>query len=369
MSGVFTSDIPEAVVDYVAEAIIMGDFQRDALDLAERRLGIDRQRMDRGIVRARWLSRWSRSERSKTLAVVEAAVNDVLRNDHLGRLAVDRRIEELPEALRHPEVQGGVLTVKDAKRTVGSVYLRSFLEVSPPEIVVRTVHVAAAHRSTLGLKATYPFPLAWDVTSGSGTVRRVLGALRGSVVSSDLTPQFNDLKLDARHMGEARHHREPFVRRAPDQVLPDLDADTLSINKPHILFLDPPSRGTPTHQELYGGGPPAAQDDGLDLAELDRTTWASVVGGMVVLALHHVARAGVVSLLVREGRREREQVYAEEGLAEEVIGFVRECVPDLVVLDDVRVVYDPVRVCQQTSLGASRLPMRHLVLARKGTAS
>jgi hypothetical protein len=142
----------------------------------------------------------------------------------------------------------------------------------------------------------------------------------------------------------------------------------VSINKPHIIYFDPPSLGFPTHQELYGGGPPAQQEQGLDLAELGREAWGTVVGGIVVLALGYVAQGGVVSLLIREGRRERERVFPETGVAEDVLRFVRERVPELVVLDDIKVVHHPAHTCNQVSLGPARLPMRHLVLAR-GSAS
>jgi hypothetical protein len=47
-----------------------------------------------------------------------------------------------------------------------------------------------------------------------------------------------------------------------------------------------------------------------------------------------------------------------------VLGFVRERVPDVVVLDDLRVLYDPACTCNQRTLGMSRLPMRHVVLAK-----
>lgn len=82
----------------------------------------------------------------------------------------------------------------------------------------------------------------------------------------------------------------------------------------------------------------------------------------------HPGRAGGSPKGIREGRREREKVFPEEGIPDEVLGFVRERVPGVVVLDDLQIVYDPVHVCNQRSLGASRLPMRHLVLAR-GTTS
>ena len=111
-----------------------------------------------------------------------------------------------------------------------------------------------------------------------------------------------------------------------------------------------------------------AHEVGRDLAELDRDTWVEVVGGVATLALLHVGPGSVVSLLVREGRREREQVFPEDGVAERVLTSIRERIPEVVVLDDLRVVYDPAHVCNQRSLGASRLPMRHLVLA-KGTTS
>ena len=66
---VFGSDIPEAVVEYVHGAVTMPDSRQDALGLAEQRLGIDRQRVDRAVVRARWASiRWARPERSRTLS-------------------------------------------------------------------------------------------------------------------------------------------------------------------------------------------------------------------------------------------------------------------------------------------------------------
>lgn len=301
---VFGSDIPEAVVEYVEGAIQMGDFRMDALDLAERYLGIDRQRMDRAIVRARWASRWARSQRSRTLSVVEQAVNEVLESDHIARLVTDRRFEELPEHLRHPHVHHGVLTIKDAKRTVGAIYLRSFLEVSPPEVVVRALHVAAEHRQKLGRATSYPFPLAWDVTAGSGTVRRVLEAVKGRVVASDLTPAFNDIMLDARGIGTAPHHLQPFVRRARSAldvtVRPGLDDTELSVDRPHIIYFDPPSRGWPIHQAEYGGGPPAPQQQGRDLGELSRGDWVVVVGGVTVLAFEYIAEGGVVALLTEK---------------------------------------------------------------------
>jgi len=189
----------------------------------------------------------------------------------------------------------------------------------------------------------------------------------GNVVASDLTPVFDQVRLDARDIGKARHHREPLVRRArtsQEEFVPGLDRDTVSIDRPHVIFIDPPSRGLPTHQDLYGGGPPAPQDRGRDLAERERADWALVVGGIAVLALGYVAQGGAVSLLLREGRRDREHTFPEEGIADEVLGFVRERVPDVVVLDDLRVLYDPACTCNQRTLGMSRLPMRHVVLAK-----
>ncbi len=367
------SDAPEQVVRQVADAIYMPDYQADALDLAERTLGIHRQTMDRAQVRARWKTAWARPRRAATQAVVEDCVNHVLRNDHIGRLVVDKRFQQLPEELRHPDVNNGVITVTDPKRTRGAIYLRSYLEVTPPELVVRSVHVASGYRQKLGMRTCYPFPLVWDVTAGAGTTRRVVGAMGGQTVCSDVTPMFDFIKLDVRDIGEATQHKLPLLRRTLSQEAkhrPHLDAEGLSVNKPHMVFVDPPSRGTPSHQEVYGDGAIMEHEMGLDLAELDRDAWVNVVGWVVVVALlDHISEGGVVALTVREGRREREHISPEEGVTEDVLGVIREGVPDLEVLDDVRVVYDRVHTCQQTSLGASRLPMRHLVLARKDEPS
>ena len=369
----FASDAPEQVLRQVADAIEMGDYQADALDLAERTLGIHRQTMDRAQVRAAWKRAWARPRRAATQRVVEDCINFVLRRDHVGRLTVDLRFQQLPENLRHPDVKDGVMTVKDPKRTRGAIYLRSYMEVTPPELLVRSVHVAAGYRKTLGLTTCYPFPLCWDVTDGSGTARKVLGAMGGQVVCSDLTAHFGCITLDVRNIGEAERHKLPFFRRyrtGDQKAAVPSGTDDLSTNKPHMVFVDPPSRGTPSHQEVYGDGAIMEHEMGLDLAELDRETWTNVVGWVVVVALlDHISEGGVVALTVREGRREREHVSPEEGVTEDVLGVIREGVPDLEVLDDVRVVYDRVHTCQQTSLGASRLPMRHLVLAVKGETS
>jgi hypothetical protein len=132
-----------------------------------------------------------------------------------------------------------------------------------------------------------------------------------------------------------------------------------------VLF-DPPSRGTPTHAELYGDRDQDDEADRRDLATADRQRWIEETTLIVKRAATYLAKRGVISFLVRHGEREGANVSGDPGLLDAVKLELTKPGPGrhrpLAIAHEMPIEYGRRR--NQTSLGLARVPATHLLLVR-----
>ena len=301
---------------------------------------------------ARWAKRWAPENVEGTRRLLRRLRDRILRSHHQGHLAQHLTFATLPEALRswRPN-RDGELVVSDLQIPKPSIGIPSFLEQTAPKIlrwVFETFRERQRERA-LTLGAGLRLPRVWDLTAGSGTSIDLLGAIHGcEVVASDLTVVGGtDIALgDCRDVGTMAAHRAQI----------GLSASSFSPRRPDIILFDPPSRGRPTHAEIYEAGRAPSRDD---LALLDPEPYVSALASTIVWAARRLAPGGTLSVVVRCGARCRTEVVPDEDLLptlkEALAGFVR-------VTNEMPVVYRTTRA--QTSLGAARVPTVHLLVER-----
>jgi hypothetical protein len=330
----------------------MPGYRVEAVMRVERTLNIDRRTMDRLQVRTIWERAMAPAREERTLTVVRRTVDTIKNEDQIGRVLEPRSVSKLPDELLAITADQPELVVSDPKSTRGGLHLRSYLEVTPPEVIMHAVRVWEAGRRQLGLPRKRI--AAWDPTAGACTALTIVSALGGKVVCTDLTNAAGPVIMcDAREIGTAPSHKGKNAYRTTPFFL---DAGVPSIANPDIVLIDPPSRGVVTHARLYGND----EHEHLDLATLDREEWISEVTNIVSKAMGHVAQAGVVSLVVRAGVRHENRVIPDADLVGDVRSVLQAA--GLQILADVPVTYT--YACKQTSAARERAPMQHLVLGR-----
>jgi len=345
------SDLPSEVVDYIRGHLYMPGYRVTAVEGLEERLGINRRTQDRARVRLLWERAVIPRHKDRTMRIVREAVDNIKRTDHIGRLVEVRVATDIPNG----EPKDGVLHVADPKRTRGAIVLRSYLEVTPPEVIVHAASVLRTERARLGLPKRRI--RAWDITAGSCTALTVITALGGRVISSDLVcPCDPVITLDARNIGSLSQHRSPRQTVDGGSWWPQLIPGETAFSRPHIIFFDPPSRGYPTHAELYD----QPENASSDLAALDREDWIGQVTRIVGRASKLLAPGGVVSLPVRGGERQGEVLEPDPTVVDDIRD---QLIAEVSIIEEVRVEYS--FACRQASANDRRLPMSHLVLRRR----
>lgn len=343
-----------AAVARMLEHVEVAGLRLEALSFAEETVcwSVPKRSLNPAKKAELWTRAWSRRP-VETAKAIHKAIDHVLRTVYIGRLVEHEVPEKLPRHVQAARVVNGVLAVDDPERRRPSLGVRSYAEATPPEIVVVTVKVWQRRRAAS--KMPKRGPRAWDLTSGSNTVADAIKLLAGSCVSTDLTQNSGNARetatLDARRVGCCTSHG------AKPPSKPYSVEDTLIIARPDLIFFDPPSRGSPTQQELDLG-----VHQHLDLAILDREEWVMTVADIASRAVRHLSSGGLMSLLVREGIRNHQHVTPEPGVADEVLAALGD---NVTVVGQHRVEFGNTR--NQASLIQNRLPMRHLLLARRAS--
>lgn len=250
----------------------------------------------------------------------------------------------------------GVLVIDDPVQVQPSFGAPAFLEATPMKLI-RYVYETSEERRTRSMGGDvcisgFQKPSVWDLTAGSGTVGDYLHTMVGcTVIESDLTPNRDHVDCaSALQLGKIGAHTgfgglavvHRFVRR------------------PDLVFFDPPSLGKPSVSRLYDGG-----RRGEDFAELSKDSWIGVVSLVSRAATAHLEAGGLVSLLVRHGRRRDGKVTPDPGILEGVKqGLARpwEGLPAVTIVSEMPLEFRGRRA--QTSLGKGRVPATHLLLAK-----
>jgi hypothetical protein len=301
-------------------------------------------RLDQAGVRSSW-SGLLNAHLAETMSTVRRIVDENKRAAHFTRVQGRDVGGQLLPQHRNPTAKEGVLTLTPPPhRRTPYFGVSSYLEATPVEV---PVYVARSwQRRTRGTN-----PKVWDLTAGSCTVAEVLRTDCGAVVvSSDLVgSDVLDARADLRDAGRIPQHRGPRQRS-------ENHGQSLVVETPDLVFLDPPGRGLPTHASLYLGLRPE-----LDFALLDRNDYLGEVLGAVVDASTRLASGGLVSVLLREGVRADQRVTVDPTLVAEFVDAAAEF-PELDLVDRV-VLHEPAPV-RQASLASTRYPMTHLLFAR-----
>lgn len=310
--------------------------------------------LDRVKVQETWKRLVAGRRRKRHFSRLKVLVDDARARLHAANIVSGSWPETLPEAVLDAEVKDGVLVVRDPEGRDGQPGDAAYLEQTPPPVFVVGAQLTRRHFESAGKR--WQAPSALDPMAGSGTGEATLGPLGWKVLSSDLTNPGERIHfLDARNVGEhALHQRVPKIDGK--QPGPIKVPEHLVVDRPHMIVLDPPSRGTPTHAERYEGFWP-----NLDLAVLDRNEYIETIAAISGRALECLRAGGCLVLVVREGTRSQQHVSADPDLARDIVAAIGQAAE---VVDTFKVVYEHAR--NQFSLRKARLPIRVFLLARAG---
>ena len=128
----------------------------------------------------------------------------------------------------------------------------------------------------------------------------------------------------------------------------------LSVPPVDLVFFDPPSRGTPTHAELYAGAYPEA-----DLGGLPRDDYIAACSTFVLVAVNVLKPGGNIAYLVRHGVRDRQRVVEDHRL---VVDLKVAFGPSVTVERQIPITYR--KRVPQVSLGVERVPATLLLMKR-----
>ncbi|MEO8182931.1 MAG: hypothetical protein ABI895_29215 [Deltaproteobacteria bacterium] len=254
----------------------------------------------------------------------------------------------------------GCLVINDPEQVNPSIGSASFLEQTPAKLL-RWVHQTWASNRSIGLTedgdvdmSSIRSPKVWDLTCGSGTSLDYFQRIHGfKVLGRDLTLVASGVECGCvstfgKSDNITGHEATAGIR------------STNVIRHPDIILFDPPSRGTPSHAQLYGEGDPR------DLANADRASWIEVTTLIAKSAATYLARDGVLSFLVRHGARDGGNVVPDPLLLADVKLELQKpgpgTLPPLGVAHEIPITYGRRR--NQTSLGQARVPSTHLLLVR-----
>jgi hypothetical protein len=346
---VFRGIVPEEVIKFVEGIARTKEVQ---LLVLERVHEVVSRRLPTGIAPAEAArERWERAWRSKPEQLRQRlgrARDEVVRVAHLGSAAAPSRLTALPRKVVFATPnENGEIWVRDRSSPLGDLGHGAFLEPTPSEVV------RVAHKAWESRNATHRAPVFWDTTAGSGTVGDYFSLLgRGRGISSDLTVVRDVVVCKAVQR----------VRRLVQGKLSSFVAnDQFEVVRPDLIFFDPPSIGTPTHSQMYLGDEPQ-----LDFACLSQAEWISAVGSIARTCVGRLSKDGMLSLLVRAGRRSGSKVEPLPEMTEALLVFLesREVdLPKIEVLARNEVKF-ALRRINQAGLGQSRVPATHLLLGR-----
>lgn len=322
-----------------------------ALDVAQVQL-TRRQVATAALRRTKWERKLRPEELESTSLWLKKLTKHFLTGYHQEHVAAHVPPRVMPPCLNGFKPVNGALVVDEAPPAKNSVGVPAYMEQTPPAIVWWVLETWRSGRPPVSRKV----PQAWDITAGSGTVTDLLEHLQGgTVIGTDLAPTYYGIGLgDARDVGRLAEHRLNGTRWPANRL-------EKVVARPDLVFVDPPSRGSPTHSEVYDErkGRFTGHRVDQDLAVLDKSDWVEAVAKISTTAVSHLAPGGFVSLIVRAGTRSKGKVTPEPELVDEV-----KCA----LGRGVRLVEEhPIHFRgrkKQFSLGKNRVPATHLLLAR-----
>jgi hypothetical protein len=313
----------------------------------------------------RWNGAWTKRRRSVE-ARLRRARDEQARRHHAFNVGDHETFRKLPGFFKpwRPNADGRLL-VHDPDQVNPSIGSPGFLEQTPVK-VLRWVHEtwlsnrgAVLEDGDVSLSDVRPLRV-WDLTAGSGTGMDYFGRICGcKVYSRDLTVVASDVDCGCFH---DFHVSDKVTGRSQ---MPAIHPG-LVIRHPDIILFDPPSRGTPTHAELYGDRDEDDEADARDLALADRQRWIDETTRIAKRTARYLAKGGVISFLVRHGERNGRTVVDDPGLLDAVkLELVK---PGPGRLQALAIAHEMPIVCgrrrNQASLGQARVPATHLLLVR-----
>ncbi len=355
---------PRWVVELVEALLRNNRLRRDLVDRVEDRMlrGVPPEHRDPALVGAAWAFAGHESRRPETLVWLRRIRNEMVFVLHRGNAFQHVVPKAHPEDMKGWKPKGGALVVNEVSSGSASFGHPALLEHTSLKVVyyaLKTWQMAqgialGAEGDTDAGGLAWPIPSFFDATGASGTVGDYLGLVHGCEgVSVDLTPASERVALaDLRHLGIPRSVED--VVWLPRFTAKDKWKPALSVGPVDLVFFDPPSRGTPTHAELYSGSRPEA-----DLGGFHRDDYISACSAFVQLAVQILRPRGYIVYLVRHGVRDRQRVVEEDRL---VVDLKVAFGPSVTVDRQVPIKYKH-RV-PQVSLGVERVPATLLMLRR-----
>lgn len=357
-------DAPAGLVEHVRHVARRDWIARKLMVQVERKF-MRRGRTNSAEVRhARWMKRWRSGEQEKTKQAIHRQLGRVLRAEHRLQVAGHEPYGSLPPGMVpwRPDKRGRLL-VTDPKRLKPSIGSPAFLEQTGIK-VLRFLHETWLRRrwtaddEALDLDDAV-MPGVWDLTAGSGTSIDYFRHLQGCcVIATDLTDTLGSgiTEADCREVGSLREHHQ---RRRANNFLGGPEE---AVRTPDIILFDPPSRGWPTHYDLYTDEAHQRKAQrSKDLATFSRDDYIETVAEVVVRAAQHLAGGGVLSFVVRCGERDRGRVVEDP----ELLVAIKEALSGRVAITDERAIAYGRRT-NQAGLGTSRVPAVHLLIERAG---
>jgi hypothetical protein len=353
---------PRWVVE-LAEALLRNNhLRRDLVEKAEDRMlrAVPAEHRDPALIGAAWGFAGHPSRRPETLAWLRRVRNDTVAVLHRGSAFQHHVPNAHPEGMKGWRPKGGALIVNEVVAGSASFGHPALMEHTPLKVVYYALKTWQMNQSIVldveddtdagGL--VWPKPSFFDATAGSGTVGDYLGVVHGCEGTSiDLTPTSERVALtDLRHLG--------FPRSAQDVVwLPRFDSrdkwkPALSAGPVDLVFFDPPSRGRPTHADLYAGARP--EDD---LGGLHRDDYISACSAFVQMAMQILRPRGYIVYPVRHGVRDRQRIVEDNRI---IIDLKVAFGPSVTVERQVPIKYR--KRVPQVSLGVERVPATLLML-------
>jgi hypothetical protein len=344
--------IPKGLVDYVRSICRTEWVVEKVLEAAATRRVLRRIRSNTPEARhARWSKRWLPIEQERTRRLLARVRDDVLRDHHLWEIGEHSSFASPPPFLLscRPDARGH-LSVSDTLLLKPSLGIPSYLEQTPPQLLAWLWERWTSGRLQVLADDVsldkHTLPNIWDLTAGSGTALDIFGRVHGCpIIASDLVVEAAESALlDCRHVGSLAQHRH--ARRS---ILPGPDE---AIPRPDLILFDPPSRGTPTHSQLYAGALPHH-----DLALLSREQWLLAIAFTVKEAVRHLAPGGWLSLLLRCGSRHHGTAEPDPQALEDLKAILEGLV---IITHEMPIVFVARR--SQVSLGQARVPATHLLI-------
>lgn len=292
--------------------------------------------------------------RQNVLTAVRRVVDEKKWEAHYKRLVEHEIATTLWPEHRNPEPIDGVLTVREPQWRGPSFGVRGYLEATPLEI---PLHVVRRWQARTGRIA----PKVWDLTAGGNTVSDVLTTLfAATVVQTDLAEGLRE-DVTMADIGDAgrlhAHGRRQSLGLEPLST-------GIVVQRPDLVFIDPPSRGRPTHTEIYNGvrcpGVAPPPSTGADLAADDRDTYLVFILRAVRMSLRRLAAGGLVSVLLREAVRDHQRVTVDADLVSDLLQHGAEL--GMTVSERFRI--EEPRPINQASLGTTRYPMTHMLFEK-----